>query len=129
MSDTSCDSMKTQEIVKQVLSVYEALIAYVVNTWNTESDSQIAKRLIGLHKAYSRVVEFVKVGQPFKHSCLCITSELKENNCITSCTFADFLAIVFSFKILVVLFEMNVLFCRMWTKLQKRKIKIPRKTL
>lgn len=62
MSDTSCDSQKTQEIVKQVLSVYEALIAYVINTWSANSDPQIARKLIGLHKAYHRIIEFVKVN-------------------------------------------------------------------
>ncbi|XKL64421.1 hypothetical protein PGB90_004507 [Kerria lacca] len=58
MLDTSCESMKNQEIIRQILSVYEALMAYTVNSWSRETPPEIANKLIELHKAYSIVAEF-----------------------------------------------------------------------
>lgn len=61
MLDTSCESMKNQEIIRQILSVYEALMAYTVNSWSRETPPEIANKLIELHKAYSIVAEFAMV--------------------------------------------------------------------
>ncbi len=62
ISDTSCESVKVQELLKQVLSVYEALMAYIINSWNKETPPEIVTKLVGLHKGYHMIVEFVKVS-------------------------------------------------------------------
>lgn len=53
--------MKVQELIKQILSVYEALIAYVINSWNSETSPEFARKLVGLYKVHHLIVEFVKV--------------------------------------------------------------------
>lgn len=62
MTDTTVDSLKIQETVAQILCTYEALMAYVVNSWTTNDPPQIASKLIFLHKSYHSVADFAKVG-------------------------------------------------------------------
>ncbi|XP_065207028.1 Fanconi anemia group I protein homolog [Planococcus citri] len=58
--DTTPDSFKVQEKVGQILSSYEALMAYIVNSWNRDDTTQIASKLILLHRSYHLVSDFVK---------------------------------------------------------------------
>lgn len=62
ITDTSCDSIKMQEIIRQILGVYEALIAYLTNSWNDKTTAETSEKLISLYKAYSCIVTFVQVN-------------------------------------------------------------------
>lgn len=55
-------SEDTRDCEASFLSIYVALIAYVINTGSADSDSQIVRKLIGLYKTYHGIVEFVKVN-------------------------------------------------------------------
>ena len=54
--------MKTQEIIRQILGVYEALVAYVTNTWDSNATQETARKLITLYRAYDHLVDFVLVN-------------------------------------------------------------------
>ncbi|XP_014217237.1 Fanconi anemia group I protein homolog [Copidosoma floridanum] len=53
--------------VKQALSMYEALLAFRIGSWSSESDSEVGYNVLGLFKAYSRLLEFArKIGKSKK---------------------------------------------------------------
>jgi hypothetical protein len=58
------ESQQQQEIVRQTLGVFEALMGYTVSSWTVDTSAENAKKLNGLFKGYSRLAEFAKV----KHS-------------------------------------------------------------
>jgi hypothetical protein len=58
------ESQQQQEIVRQILGVFEALMGYTVSSWTVDTSAEKAQKLKGLFRGYSTLVEFAKV----KHS-------------------------------------------------------------
>lgn len=56
LTDVVPESVLMVEMVKQILSTYEALVAYMINSWNVENEDQ----LISLHKKYDLIINFVR---------------------------------------------------------------------
>nr|CAI5817017.1 unnamed protein product [Callosobruchus analis] len=53
------ESQQKLQILKEAMSVYEALIGYKINTWNMHSDNQ-ARTVYALFQGYSRLDHFSK---------------------------------------------------------------------
>ncbi|KAJ9598016.1 hypothetical protein L9F63_026878 [Diploptera punctata] len=58
--DVLPESQQQQEIVRQVLGVYEALLGYVILSWNKSNSAEKAQKLIGIFKGYSKITEYVR---------------------------------------------------------------------
>ncbi|PNF15306.1 hypothetical protein B7P43_G01000 [Cryptotermes secundus] len=54
------ESQQQQEIVRQILGVFEALMGYTISTWTKDTSAEKAKKLNSLFKGYSRVAEYAK---------------------------------------------------------------------
>jgi hypothetical protein len=59
------ESQQQQEIVRQILGVFEALMGYTVSTWTKDTSTEKAQKLSSLFKGYSRIAEFAKVMMRF----------------------------------------------------------------
>lgn len=55
------DNAKTRHLLTQILSVYEALMAYVVNSWTPSTSSHFVSNLVALHRVYRSIVNYAKV--------------------------------------------------------------------
>lgn len=55
------ESQQQQEIVRQILGVFEALMGYTISTWTKDTSAEKAKKLNSLFKGYSRLAEYAKV--------------------------------------------------------------------
>jgi hypothetical protein len=59
--DVLPESQQQQQMVQQMLGVFEALMGYTMSSWTTYTSAEKAKKLNNLFKGYSRVAEFAKV--------------------------------------------------------------------
>jgi endonuclease III len=55
------ESQKQQQMVQQMLGVFEALMGYIMSSWTTDTSAEKAQKLNSLFKCYSKVAEFAKV--------------------------------------------------------------------
>jgi hypothetical protein len=55
------ESWQQQEIVQQILGVFEALMGYTVSSWTIDTSADKAQKLNGLFKGYCTLAEFAKV--------------------------------------------------------------------
>jgi hypothetical protein len=60
--DVLPESQQQQEIVRQILGVFEALMGYTVSTWTKDTSAEKAQKLNSLFKGYSRLAEYAKVN-------------------------------------------------------------------
>jgi hypothetical protein len=59
--DALPESQQQQEIVRQILGVFEALMGYIISTWTKDTSAEKAQKLNSLFKGYSKLAEFAKV--------------------------------------------------------------------
>lgn len=59
--DVLPESQQQQQMVQQMLGVFEALIGYTMSSWTTDTSAEKAQKLNNLFKGYTRVAEFAKV--------------------------------------------------------------------
>ena len=68
------------EFIVRISGVYEALIAYVTNTWNKDTTIETSQKLVALYEAYDRVVDYMTVSI----SVLLMFSDWKQNGLVSS---------------------------------------------
>lgn len=56
------ESLQKQEIIRQILGVCEALMAYVVASWTYTSTVEQGQKWTALFKVYGVFVDYVKVN-------------------------------------------------------------------
>jgi hypothetical protein len=59
--DVLPESQQQQQMVQQMLGVFEALIGYTMSSWTPDTSAEKAQKLNNLFKGYTKVAEFVKV--------------------------------------------------------------------
>jgi len=59
--DVLPESQQQQQMVQQMLGVFEALMGYTMSSWTPDTSAEKAQKLNSLFKGYTRVVEFAKV--------------------------------------------------------------------
>jgi hypothetical protein len=55
------ESQQQQQMVQQMLGVFEALMGYTISSWTTDTSAENAQKLNNLFKGYSKVADFAKV--------------------------------------------------------------------
>ncbi|PSN53494.1 hypothetical protein C0J52_16738 [Blattella germanica] len=60
--DNVPESQQQQEVVRQILAVYEALMGYVLSSWTLDESSEKAQKFVNIFKGYSKVAEYVKLS-------------------------------------------------------------------
>jgi hypothetical protein len=59
--DVLPESQQQQQMVQQMLGVFEALMGYTMSSWTPDTSAEKAQKLNNLFKGYTRVAEFAKV--------------------------------------------------------------------
>jgi len=59
--DVLPESQQQQQMVQQMLGVFEALMGYTMSSWTQDTSAEKAQKLNNLFKGYTRVAEFAKV--------------------------------------------------------------------
>jgi len=64
------ESQQQQQMVQQMLGVFEALMGYTMSSWTPDTSAEKAQKLNSLFKGYTRVAEFAKViHRVLKYGC------------------------------------------------------------
>lgn len=58
--DVLPEGQQQQEIVRQILGVFEALMGYIISSWTKDTSAEKAQKLNSLFKGYSGLAEFLK---------------------------------------------------------------------
>lgn len=68
--DVLPESQQQQQMVQQMLGVFEALMGYTMSSWTLDTSTEKAQKLNSLFKGYTRVTEFAKViHRVLKYGC------------------------------------------------------------